>query len=574
MEFGNNATLLSLIRLLTSGKRDGLIQLNGKWGTGKTYFAQNTFRDMYKKKPTFMISLLGVKNLEDFKSQLLSEYFLKVPDELKNAPDILSSVASLSLKKPASANAINKLITGIIDSIKLHQLSSLEGLFFIDDIERVDAKVSQDVLTFCHSVYMKNDNVDFVIISNISEESSLNIGHYEKLISDVVDFIPTEDDIYSLFSEKLEPFSEKNLLVLKESIKKFNLQNIRIIKNVICGLYPIFKYHIDNPEKEVKASLDLLINAYAAMIILRRKYQAGSKLVNYTMGINSERDTSEEGVLKEAASASGVHKIIKKYAFSQASAQDVCEIIFVDKPKVSLEEIVLSDDLFSNSIDEKKAIDCIKKMIRSEDTPLVKWLDAVRVYKNLERDKYIKHDIAFENNTLMVIADRFKAQEVETLLNVNSENIASPEELEKARANGNFTLYLKLKHAFDIRPIELENMKNDLLGSGWLTFDTQRIERRAKHSQIEYIGHELFSDAIINKWKIEDIISFRRYIEGAYSFSNIEDYFSRELPHLSALSKSLLSHLDGNEYSFKYGCINALNDTIEGIIKRLGPRLK
>ncbi|EFN7312019.1 P-loop NTPase fold protein, partial [Escherichia coli] len=64
MKYSNSNLIIKIIHLL-SQKRDGLILLDGSWGTGKTHFIRKKFPKYYDKNIFYYISLLGIKSLSD-----------------------------------------------------------------------------------------------------------------------------------------------------------------------------------------------------------------------------------------------------------------------------------------------------------------------------------------------------------------------------------------------------------------------------------------------------------------------------------------------------------------------------
>ncbi|HAT3761415.1 TPA: hypothetical protein I8633_003168, partial [Citrobacter freundii] len=153
MGYSNSNLIVKIIHLLET-KRDGLILIDGKWGTGKTYFVKNTLPFYYDLNPFFYISLLGVKSLADFKAKIIDCYYLQDLNTLKSGLDTISGIGSISSGSPASANVLNSVFNSIGSSVKENILSKLSGIFILDDIERVnDPLLENEILTYCHSLY-------------------------------------------------------------------------------------------------------------------------------------------------------------------------------------------------------------------------------------------------------------------------------------------------------------------------------------------------------------------------------------------------------------------------------------
>jgi hypothetical protein len=195
---------ISLINALDN-KRDGLVLLSGMWGCGKTYYIMNVFYEIYTLKPKFYISLLGVKNIEDFKAKIINTYYLEDAKEFGNTITSTSDALCVATTSAKSAEVVKGVLNSIGRSIRESVLSKLNGLFIIDDLERVDDEiVLSDILNYCHSLYKSNgDNkLDFLLIGNFTNESDLSIKHSEKIITDTIYFSPTHEYIkYILMSD-------------------------------------------------------------------------------------------------------------------------------------------------------------------------------------------------------------------------------------------------------------------------------------------------------------------------------------------------------------------------------------
>lgn len=572
--YGINKATTTLIHLLCNEKRDGLILLDGKWGTGKTYYFNSLFNKQYDKKTIFIISTLGMNSLEMFKSELFNVSYLNLSEDIQEIPSIIGSTIALSSQTPAAATPINNVVVGIASAIKKNKLAALDGLFIIDDIERIDKKIASEILSYCHSVYMKNNRVDFIIVSNESEESTLKIEHKEKIISDTVPFIPTEDDTYILFNEKLSVFGDAYVTSLKRTIKKHKVVNIRIIKSIITGLHPLFKYHNDNPTKEINANLELVIAVYSALIILARK-------CHYTLPLfekakrKPEKDKTELSNLIDEATATGVPTIIKEYAFSIASARDVIEAIFYDKQQINIEEVVLTDKILTSGVDEKKAIQKLLEIVHAkEKKPLKVWIDAIQNYKWLTLNKYMKEDNTITNDLLISVADSYSREEVFKNIYVEKTRTVDTSEIIKARKSGDIKKYLSYKYSYNEK-ISIEKcIRDDILQYGWHLFNTERLERiGSKYSPFKFIGIEIICEGVINKWEIIDINDLKYYLINLYDFLNIEEFLSAELFFLKQTSERLEGYIDNNPISFRYGAIHSFTEMIQFLIKRLEERM-
>lgn len=570
---GIDKVTITLIHLLCGNKRDGLILLDGKWGTGKTYYLKSEFKKQYSEKTVFLISTLGMNSVEMFKSEIFNVTYLNLSEDIKEIPNITGPAIALSTQTPAAAVPINNMMVGLANAIKKKKLSALEGLFIIDDIERIDQKLAEEILSYCHSAYMKNDKIDFIIVSNTSEDQPLKIQHKEKIISDAVPFIPTEDDIYSLFEEDLSYFSKSHVNYLKRIIKKHNLVNIRIMKTIISGLSPLFKYYKDNPNKEINANLELVISVYSALVILSRKH-------HFTLpeiGIHREmieKEKPEINNLLDDATSTGVPNVVKEYAFNIASKRDVIDSIFYDKQQIDIDEVVLTNDILTSDINENIIVERLLSLVLpKKKKPLKTWIDAVVNYKELIAGEYIKEDTSITNAALMSIADLYNKEEVSEVFYIERNRLVEQSEIIKARNEGDIRKYLSYRHSFNKTQLIEDEIKEEIVSQGWHLFNTEKLDRVGhKFSPVRFIGAEMLNECILEKWKIVDIQSFRDYLSNLYNFSNISDFLSGEYTHLEKIVLTLKGNIKNDSPSFKFGTIKSLIEVIESIIRRLQPR--
>jgi len=149
---------------------EGLILVNGYWGTGKTYYFSNDFRELYSHKPVFYISTLGINTFSDFKERLIATTYLDISPEITDLKNGVSSI--LNSYQENSGEAFNNIVGIFGNAAKEKFLEELTGTFIIDDIERIDSDVCQKILTYCLQHLQKinsreqSNKVKYIIIGN------------------------------------------------------------------------------------------------------------------------------------------------------------------------------------------------------------------------------------------------------------------------------------------------------------------------------------------------------------------------------------------------------------------------
>ncbi|WP_415346086.1 P-loop NTPase fold protein, partial [Enterobacter hormaechei] len=252
MESPNGNFIIKLTHLLEN-KRDGLIIIDGKWGTGKTFFIKNEFSRYYTHNAFYYISLLGVKTILDFKAKIIDCYYLKGIKSLQSGLETITAVGGISSGSPESSSVINGLLNSIGASVRENILSKLSGVFILDDIERItDNSLANEILTYCHSLYCESvtNNLDFIIISNTSSESELELHHKEKIISDSLHFNSTPEEILNmrLFEEKLSLLPAEDANIFREMAISYGIVNIRLLMRTLIISTPLYIYAAQHPE--------------------------------------------------------------------------------------------------------------------------------------------------------------------------------------------------------------------------------------------------------------------------------------------------------------------------------------
>ena len=251
-----NNFILNYIRY---NKTKSAIMLTGAWGTGKSYYIENTLKDFLddNKKGYVVVSLYGITNLEDlskaiyfesklsklksksFKtklSQLISKFFKTKSNNSLYKKEIINSgivvgktiikgianryiidlsVSNNDFKKIyESINLTNKII--ILEDIERTGIDIIELLGFVNSLtDRDDVKVllvanEDEILTDIGNDNSENDDVSSLNEKNNTAKVYMYQKIKEKTISDTISFEPDWlDCIKSILSQFNEEFLDK-----------------------------------------------------------------------------------------------------------------------------------------------------------------------------------------------------------------------------------------------------------------------------------------------------------------------------------------------------------------------------
>ncbi|HDC4503520.1 TPA: hypothetical protein O8U24_001545 [Enterobacter kobei] len=282
MENSISSFVTKLIPLIETD-RDGLLFIDGAWGTGKTHFIKTRLKDLYDKNTYFYISLLGISSLEDFKSKIIECYYLADSENITNQINSIADSASLLRGSPDDSGVIKSLFNSIGASIKGKVLSSLSGIFILDDIERVDKEeVTSLILNYCHTLYSQKESreLDFIVVGNTSKEANFEITHKEKLISDTISFTPNFEELCDIILPRLSPLPETDKQAFLNIIKNQGIVNLRIINRCIDKILPLYEYINSNPDKEWNVRSSDVIGCITSSIILHHSHNKSIEILH------------------------------------------------------------------------------------------------------------------------------------------------------------------------------------------------------------------------------------------------------------------------------------------------------
>ncbi len=254
---------------IEKNKTRSAIMLSAPWGTGKSYYIQNSLipflaKDNFRK--CIVVSLYGLNDIKDISKSIFLESKAKILNNNSTGMASTKLIGKTVVKGIASffgvdlsldEGSLNKLYESIDLSDKLIILEDLEraNISIIETLGYVNNLVEQDgvkVLLVANeseilkytSFPVKNADGKETIKTALSEESKIYIKTKEKTVSDTIDFYSSNtqaiDNILMSFNNKYfdklledkEPYSIDSMLSweIEQNImfsKDINSQNLR-----------------------------------------------------------------------------------------------------------------------------------------------------------------------------------------------------------------------------------------------------------------------------------------------------------------------------------------------------------
>ena len=580
MEYSNSNLIVKTIHLL-SQKRDGLILLDGNWGTGKTYFIKHRLPNYYDINTFYYISLLGIKSLSDFKAKIIDCYYLQDINTLKSGLESLSGIGSITSGSPASANVINNMFNSIGASVRENILSKLDGIFILDDIERIsDTSLANEILTYCHSLYItaSNPNLDFIIIANSSSESGLKIGHKEKIIAETLHYNPYPQEILEMeiIKERLSHFPQQDRVLFEDIAKNNEIVNIRILMRMLNSITPIYEHLEVNPHLSWSIPSTTLLNSMCSFFILlflhNRPLEELLKSQDLTPTSNNDTSSDSGSRLWSSLNNYKITTELKKYYSGHSSLQDILDILFHESKPLTLRDIAsltrpelyeINEDEFSKTL--------INLICRDLNCDFYNWFGAVQNYEYLTRYKYLPKIPKITLNFTTSILNNFTDNEI--LESFELYKLNKRRGLHNGLEDSELLFFIAFtRYKNIINKNKLNIIKKQIEFDGWASFDIDSLttlDPFGNYKPLEVLGAPFITRCILKEWKVNDIEHFRSFLQSNYNISNIKQFAYNEKNKLIYLNQKLEIFLLSNKEGFKFGAIYELNKVVKNAIDKL-----
>lgn len=220
------------------------LQIDGEWGSGKTYFINN-YSKITTKARVIYFSVYGYNDLQNLKMELLSQLAIELDNFsiIKSGNKITSIFRRINNNSDLVLNSISILSDVVLKKYIQSILAKNDKtiLVVIDDLERLSKKIElHDFLGFIANDIIDKFNFKVLIISNETKmdnhEEFLKIR--EKFISKTIEFSKDE----SLLKEILQGIVTSDFLIdnlnwiidifsIFDDISKINIRTVLSIIN-------------------------------------------------------------------------------------------------------------------------------------------------------------------------------------------------------------------------------------------------------------------------------------------------------------------------------------------------------
>lgn len=228
------------------------ILINGKWGSGKTYFWKNTLSKIVKthKKTPIHISLSGVDSILQLEKLITRKILRPTIEEISNKQNSLKCGLVKLLGKAGIGLANKKLGFNLIEllsenAIELHNYSN--DVICFDDLERCNLPI-KEIMGYIGD-FVENRNSKIIILAN---EDNIGFGSQnneeikpaykklkEKVVANSFNFEPNLQEVsHEAFLKLEEKISNEKPFILS-LFQNHKVKNLRTFFNYISILREI-----------------------------------------------------------------------------------------------------------------------------------------------------------------------------------------------------------------------------------------------------------------------------------------------------------------------------------------------
>lgn len=556
-----------------------MVLLDGKWGSGKSYYLNNKlipFLTEKKQKTVVTFSLYGIANIDDFRDKLISAFILKN----KNATGILDKLITTLADAPAIKNSDNSsallsIFNGIKGAAKHAILSKIEKFTLVlDDLERLDnVNLIKAILGECLQL-AENNKIEVIVAANSEAIKNLDEA-FDKCISDKIAFsLDYEETVKITFDGLNKEIPSENMTKRLESIRKLDIKNLRVLKRSAKRLAELIEQLRKKPDIDEIVSANILIPKIIS--IVNAHYQLGfsSALIKENVNGRQSRlfldltDTTltpeEEDRRKIFDLAESSSDDIIEYACGEKfSASEIEDFGVLPAKSNLLDKLIytgthqISQAEFSTAY--KQLIEYIK---RTSQVECHYWFNCIDTLDLLIKQKSITKPDFIEGTVLEFATSKLKVVK----FSLQAKKRSTPRRLVNEELQAMMTKQLNILKTRD-NESSIDNLKTRML-KNWKQTDFEIYSSYEHKPFFNIIGAE-FLIQCVDRWDHIDILGFEDFIRSRYNFSNVKDFYTDEAYDLDCLLQWLIDKVKDCQPNLKNGAFYQLSETLANVVKKL-----
>ncbi|KJZ03418.1 P-loop NTPase fold protein [Pseudoalteromonas piscicida] len=579
-----NHYITRIDNLLKDSSMPPMVMLDGKWGSGKTYFINKHYiphvNVVRKEEKCLFFSVYGVSTLEDFKDKLLSKALTGQESGSTWFEGVKKSSPLIEKLLSDGNSSFSRIVGGFAGAIKQTYLQNLPNMtLIIDDLERIEKdSLVTEILGECLELAEKQ-KIKVVIVCN--SEQLKNKPLIEKSFVDVVSFCLSDEQAFEVATEQYsDSFCVNALQIIEKVVNNVGMTNIRVLKRVLHRISPLYQRATQIENINLNATLRRITEQVTSICQARyelkatyddiKKHAFANDLLDFSLPSDENAQTlsqDEEKLQKLLAIAHYPSNEIFDYIYygDKNIEDDIFKsnVVSLSDPVVNLLRYDLS--AIEDEDDFEKSVHALKSIIFSttERVPFSTWFAAVETYIELHQDGFLalselqsqvkKIDRHISNISFTLNGGRKTEPD-------NNRDLLMPlitKARERLFAQVKSNKIAEFKKAFVFEPISVLTSREFKL----------HYQTTPLLTNIE----PAFFLKVMPNWSHRDLLCMADYWENRYRMSNVEDYFKDDLDGLKILSEGIKEiKLNGQ---LKMGSLQKLKNEIDLSLDKITVRL-
>jgi DNA-binding ferritin-like protein (Dps family) len=609
------------------------IFINGKWGTGKTYFWNNVLKVAITDKEPLYISLNGLSNVESIPEKLfyVAHNVNSAKDLVKVIKTVIEKYTGFSIKIPYDrlidyskyvvcfddlerVNVDIKEVFGYISSIVESRGAKVIIIGYDEELENhmISHNIEAKIAAATHTL-KSNEKFDKEILTarmkELFDDYSVFKRIKEKLIGKTIEFIPEykqiiENIIRDYRDKKYADFLNDNIDLILDTFVTSETQNLRILRYSLDDFRQVFS-HIEADHCSIQVELSkkiLVFHLASAFEIMTGKYtkQDFKSYTSNSYYLLQLSDEEEATMLKENGQKIKPKSLVpflqkyfpatyNQYPFFPSIWRMIFEGNFntneFNNEVAPLYPIQKDQDIVSIFVDSywemtdekfSESVTTILAMIEKGNASFSCYLRVFYIFESLVSSNSIPISVDELKNKFKIGLDLIALRDEPPVQNFDNNF-----ELFESKFSGDYKEIKSYVYAVN-ETLERKAVQTtvselaDLLSTDVEAFCRRISSSKGEDSRLKIFNHINLDKVIsfIRNAPSGELIEFRNALGNRYGFTNIRDYYFEELPSLRAMEDAV--RLIAKEYDDQQGVIShrphatkVLLKTIKSIADRL-----
>lgn len=542
-----------------------LVLLDGAWGSGKTFFAQESLIPEYQKsEEVFYLSVLGVSSKNEFVNRLIATCFKKRNGNQASLIDSAESIFGRVEKNADQLGWAGSLGAGFSDVVKSYLIGGLgECKIVVDDLERLNERdLQMQIIGECYQLAEVN-NISFLFLTDKKalqhhDECKGLDAFIEKAFSGTVPYIVTDEEVFNIaFPEHKE---QVYALTLKESVAHYDIVNLRVLKRLSRRIFNILNAIEKLGYADIEATMRLVVEEAVAVVWLNYAHERDKEGIRSVLKISlPTAGRNENAEIKDLRSQLfGMiypsEELIDYLIGESHYIDDITCMVRVVGQECPVDAFMfsvfkgISENDFGTGLEELK-----NYIFKQRNVLFQKWFEACEVYKLLIEWEYIEGNISdFVADLEAMVED--KRFEVET--NRSRTYRVSDEKIRSLMERTKLALDKRNEQAW---VAEFSSQLND-----WLAAESL-IRNDNLEPKLHLVPVDSWKDAM-NEWSSLSFVEFGGFLRDRYKGQLLNSYFEPEQDLMRQLVDEVEALLDNIPYGSKRGAVVRLDKTLKSLL--------